>query len=251
MPKQFSVKTGKVIGRGHLLVGKNCQDAFRIKTIQIEDETYHIAWISDGCSEGAYSEVGANLATEFLLNRSIELVEKKFSLEVIPLFLFEDLLIFLRANLANFDLIDPIKQVAFIKNHFLFTLIGYIIGPRHSLIMAFGDGLMIINDQIDLRNFNDESPYPGYHLIDPQFLDPNRRPINQFFDVYFLDTENINKLAIGSDAWVQEPDLLSNIWGHQHPNQIQRLMNLWSDRDKRLSDDATLIVVESTNTEGG
>lgn len=249
MPKLFSVKVGKVIGRGHLLVGKNCQDSFRIKTEVINDDTYYVAWISDGCSEGERSEVGAHLATQFLLNRSIELIkDDSLPLEAISIFLYDDLQKFLKTNLDSFGFTDPLQKVSYIKDHLLFTLIGFIIGPKHSLIMAFGDGLIILNNEIVLRDFNDESPYPAYHLIDPQYLNPNRRPIDDFFEIYPIDTQSITRLAIGSDAWLQEQDLLENIWGYQHPNQIQRFMNLWSERDKHLNDDATLIVVEPINT---
>lgn len=251
MPKQFSVKPGKVIGRGHILIGKNCQDSIRVKTIIDNEDTYHIAWISDGCSEGSYSEVGSNLATTYLLNKTISYIKNGVSEDLIPYFLFQDLANYLNFILQISDISDqknPIEKVAFVKDHLLFTLIGYIIGPESTTILAYGDGVFIVNDQIYFRDFNDASPYPGYLLIDPQYLDPNRTPMNQFFDVYVYDTENIDKLAIGSDAWIQEKDLLDKIWGHVHPNQIQRLMNLWSEKDKRLSDDATLVVVESQQT---
>ena len=110
--------------------------------------------------------------------------------------------------------------------------------------MAYGDGLVIINDEVYKRDYHDESPYPGYLLIDQKYLDPNRRPIGQEFDIYMVKTANIKKLAIGSDAWLQEFDLVSHVWGHKHPNQVQRNMNIWSD-EKKLADDASIIVVEA------
>ena len=248
MPANFFIKSGKIIGRSHLLSGKNCQDALRTTTLDIQDRSFQFAWIADGCSEGRYSETGANLATEFLINQTAKYLQIDIDLDYISLFLYDDLLKFLRINLQSFSFQNELQRVDYIKNHLLFTLIGFIIGPEESLVMAFGDGVVLINDDQIFRNFNDESPYPAYHLIDGRYLNPNRRKIESEFDIYPIRTADLQKLAIGSDAWIQEPDLLSQIWGHPHPNQIQRNLNLWSDRDRRLSDDATLVVAERINS---
>ncbi|TRZ53046.1 hypothetical protein D4S03_02480 [bacterium] len=244
MSPPFAVKTGKVIGRSHILSGRNCQDSLKSTSFEINGQTFIIGWISDGCSEGAYNEVGANLATEFLLNQTIAFVKANVSPVLIPLFLFEDLLAFLKTNLESQPLSSPQKQSVYIRDFLLFTLVGFIIGPKHSLVMAYGDGLVIINDQVHKRDFNDESPYLGYHLIDPKYLDPDRRPIGKAFDTYTIETAYIQRLAIGSDAWLQEFDLVEKLWGHKHLNQVQRNMNIWSD-EKKLADDASIIVVES------
>ncbi len=245
MTSNLAVKTGKVIGQGHIFNGRNCQDSLRSTSFEIDDQKYFIGWISDGCSEGLYSEVGSSLATEFLTNRTIAFIKNAISLEVIPSFLFEDLLIFLKINIENQPFETPQQQSAYIKDFFLFTLIGFIIGPKHSIVMAYGDGLVIINEKVHKRDFNDESPYPGYLLVNPKYLSSTRRPISKEFDVYSIKTADIKKLAIGSDAWLSEFDLISQIWGHKHPNQVQRNMNIWS-QEKRLIDDASIIVVETT-----
>lgn len=244
MQPQFTLKTGKIIGRSHILAGRNCQDSLRTTMSEIDGSRYLIGWISDGCSEGAYSEIGSNLATEFLLNRTIGYLQEDIPLEIIHLFLFEDLLSFLKSNLTSQFIKTPQKQALYIKDFLLFTLVGIIIGPKNSVVMAYGDGLVIINDEVYKRDFHDESPYPGYLLIDPRYLDPHRRPINHDFDTYAVKTANIKRLAVGSDAWLQEFDLISQVWGHKHPNQIQRNMNIWSD-EKKLTDDASIIVIEA------
>ncbi|KKT39847.1 hypothetical protein A3K29_00695 [Candidatus Collierbacteria bacterium RIFOXYB2_FULL_46_14] len=244
MQPQFTLKTGKVIGRSHILAGKNCQDSLKTAITVVGVHQYLVGWISDGCSEGAHSEIGSNLATEFLLNRTLDYLADDIPLEIIHLFLFEDLLSFLKSNLLSQSLKTPQKQALYIKDFLLFTLVGFIIGPKNSTVMAYGDGLVIINDEVYKRDYHDESPYPGYLLIDQKYLDPNRRPIGQEFDIYMVKTANIKKLAIGSDAWLQEFDLVSHVWGHKHPNQVQRNMNIWSD-EKKLADDASIIVVEA------
>lgn len=240
----LTVKSGKVIGRGHLLASRNCQDSLKTFSFTLQDKIYHVGWISDGCSKGAYSEVGSTLATQFLTNQSVLYLKDGVPLEAIPLFLFEDLLIFLRQNLTSQNLPTPQDQAQYVNDYLLFTLVGFLIGPKSSQVMAYGDGLVIINDQIYRRDFQDESDYPGYLLLDPRYLNPSRRLLPSGFDIYPLKTADIQKLAIGSDAWLSDFDLLDHIWGHSHPNQIQRNLNIWSDQ-KRLADDASLIVVET------
>ncbi len=244
MTNLFSLKAGKVIGRSHILAGKNCQDAYKLGSLDVQGKSFHVGWISDGCSAGAHSEVGSNLAAEFLYNQSVEYLKDEIPLEIIPLFLFEDLISFLKSNLKSHLFKTLQDQALYINNYLLFTLTGFIIGPNHGLVMAYGDGLVIINDQVYKREFNDESPYVGYLLIDSKFLNPIRHPISEQFDVYPFKTDKLKKLAIGDDAWLKEYDLISQVWGHKHPNQVQRNMNIWSD-EKKLIDDATIIVVEA------
>lgn len=244
LSRKFTIKSGKVIGRSHIFSGRNCQDSLRQSSVEVDGQTYIVGWISDGCSEGEHSEVGSNLATAFLLHQTIKYLNRHIDLGIIAYFLFEDLQQFLQANLESFQFLTPQEKSIYIKNFLLFTLVGFIIGPKHSVVLAYGDGLIIINDDIFKRDYNDESPYPGYLLIDPKYLSPNRRPINKEFDVYALETANIKKLAVGSDAWLQEFELVSLLWGQKHPNQVQRNMNLWSD-EKKLADDASIIIVES------
>lgn len=245
MPIAFSIKAGKVIGRSHFMAGKNCQDAYKSDTVTIHSKIYHIGWISDGCSAGAHSEVGSNLAVEFLFNRTVEYLTDRVPFEAISLFLFEDLLSFLKINVESQMFKTPQQQALYINNFLLFTLVGFIIGPTQSLVMAHGDGLVIINDDVYQRDFDDASPYIGYLLIDPSYLNPNRRTVPEEFDVFLIKTESIKKLAIGDDAWIKEFDLIPKLWGHKHPNQVQRNMNIWSD-EKKLVDDASIIIVEAT-----
>lgn len=245
MSKSFTLKSGKVTGRNHLLSLRNCQDSLKTVSLEINHEQYYLGWIADGCSSGLYSEVGANLATEFLIHQSISLLRDDFPGEIIPLFLFEDLLTFLKINLDSQPLDSPQEQATYIHNFLLFTLIGFLIGPRHTTVMAYGDGLIVLNDQVYLRDFQNVSPYPAYLLVDPKYLKSDSNLFKREFDLYHIDSNNLEKLAIGDDAWLPEMELISQIWGHQHPNQIQRNMNIWSDQ-KKLADDASLIVVETT-----
>ncbi len=246
MTSPFTLKKGKVVGQAHLADFKNCQDSLETAHIEIKGKTYIVGWVSDGCSFGAHSEVGSNLATQFLTNKSVEYLERGVSIEIIPLFLFDDLINFLKINLKSQSHKTAQKQAAYINDFLLFTLTGFIIGPKKSIVMAHSDGLVIINEDVHKREFGDEPPYVGYLVIDPIYLKPDRRPVDTRFDIYSIPTAEIKKIAVGTDGWLKELDLLPELWNHKHPNQVQRNMNIWSD-NKRFSDDTSIIVVEKVD----
>lgn len=249
MPK-FALKTGKVIGYDHLQTGKNCQDSLSVRQFSLSDGDYQIVFLSDGCSladvkpEFSHSEVGASLATEFLATQSENYLRSGIHPSIIPFFLYDDLLAYLQSivNLQGYQ--QPIDIVNFVKHYLLFTVIGFIITPKHGLIVANGDGLIVFNNEIYTRSFDDKPPYLGYHLIDQKYLTSTPSAIPTSFDVLEFDSENLQRLAIGSDAWLSNLDLIPQFWNHTHPNQIQRNLNVWSKIDHKLLDDATLAILE-------
>src|SRR6266568_2543972 len=63
-------------------------------------------------------------------------------------------------------------------------------------------------------------------------------------------SETLKRLAIGSDAWMEEQALLDQVWGLKPPAGLQLQMNRWSDA-RHLKDDASMIVVELETTTRG
>src|SRR6266851_3553756 len=221
---------GIVPGRGHILDARNCQDALSSITFEINSKSYVAGVVADGCGGGKHSEVGAQLAVQFIPREIRRLVKNGLSLEPIPNHLFE--------------------LVHFVNHHFLFTVLGFIVGPEQTLVFAAGDGIVIINDDIHLRDQHNAPAYIGYHLIDRRYLGEDATPLASAFDLYILPTETLKRLAIGSDAWMEEQALLELVWGLKPPAGLQLQMNRWSDA-RRLKDDASMIVVElETPTRG-
>jgi len=52
---QFEYASGSIIGRNHVLAGKNNQDAYHISV----NERFIAVVVCDGCGSGKHSEVGA------------------------------------------------------------------------------------------------------------------------------------------------------------------------------------------------
>lgn len=239
----FGVKTGLVTGRDHILSGKNCQDAVRSAVFPVQGEQYLAAFICDGCSSGRYSEVGANLGAYYLLNQSIKLIANGLSLSMLPAILYGDLQDYLFWLLNGFPQ-DPAEQSLYIQDYFLFTIVGVVIGPKKTVVLNAGDGFIKINDEIIIKDYNNEPPYAAYHLVDERYLSPLRRPIPKEFEVSIRDTNSLDKIFLGSDSWIDYPNLVDELWGLNHPNAVQRKMNLWSSNQHFLQDDASAVVIE-------
>ncbi len=244
---ELKVRTGIVTGREHLVYGINCQDSLFAKTFEHEGYTYHIGVVSDGCGEGERSETGAHLATSFLIYKMEKLVRDGYSIKFILRKLYFELLRFLKKILTAYDLKHlPAEEVDVIKNHFLFTVIGFIIGPDDTVIFAVGDGVVLINDFLDVRDQKNTPTYPTYHLVSSKYLKSDRTYIPKEFDVYDVKTENMQKLAVGTDSWQYELDSLFLLFNEEQKTTPQRLMNVLSQKEKRFKDDAAIITVTKT-----
>lgn len=242
----FSVKSGLITGRNHLVYGLNCQDSILTKEFVLKEKTYYIGAISDGCGEGKRSEVGAHLAVSYLVNKTYELILSNTEEEDIPPLLFRGLVETL-GNLKNSVLShnsSAEEDVNFIKEHLLFTALGYLITPSLCLIYALGDGVVLLNDFIDIRDENNHPNYIAYNLIDERYLKKSRRPLPKLFDVYRIPTTSLERLAIGTDAWEDELGVLVSLWDEKICKNVQRTMNVLSSKEKRFKDDGAIIIVK-------
>lgn len=245
----FDLKTGKVIGYEHLRLGLNCQDAIASKQFILNDKQNTIVVIADGSSVAEdnphliHSEVGAQLTVDFLLRRIHQYMVHGYHTPTIHHFLFDDLIDFYQITVNNQGFGTNQEMVEFIKHHLLCTILILITTPTYGLVLRYGDGIIVIDDQVFTFDYSDHPPYVGYLLI-PQQLKINANQLPQGFEVIEFDPNLVQKIAIGSDAFVPNQDLIPLFWRHKHPNQIQRNLNIWSKIDHKLLDDASLAVLE-------
>lgn len=242
----FVQKKGKVTGRGHIVYGLNCQDALLTRSFEYNGFTYHIGAVADGCSEGMHSELGAELGVAFSVTKIEELIKGGMPVKVIPGALYVMLVEYLRQVTGPFQLLSEpyARMVSFIKEHLLFTLIGFIVGPDDTVVFAAGDGLVAINDLTDLRDQQNMPMYIAYHLVEKSYLQTKPSAMPSKFDVYELKTADLKTLAIGTDAWAQELDVLLQILSDECPANVQTLMNRLSSKEKRFQDDASIILIK-------
>lgn len=240
----FRVRSGVISGRDHRIYYQNCQDALAVREITIAGQEYIIGAVSDGNGEALHSEVGANLLTQFVVNEVPLLLAGEVPIDEIPSALYPRAVGYLRSVASSMYFTNPKELVAFVKEHLLCTLLGFVISAQQGVIFSAGDGVVVVNEEVNLIDQGDEPTYLGYHLVDRRFLQETASSLPQAFDVWALVTADLQRLAIATDGLTREPDLLDKIWGFTHPRGLQRTMNVWSKKEKRFWDDAAMIVLE-------
>lgn len=235
----LNVRTAQVIGRDHILRGINCQDSYAV----IERDAYAIGVICDGCGEGKKSEIGATLAADYLAGKAAKLFDAGILLADLPGLLYPHMIDYLR-DLVQVS--EPGNPFGFICDHLLFTILGMIVTRDGGVIFAAGDGLVMIDDDVNVRDQGNQPSYIAYHLLAPAGI--NGRELPDSFDIYALP-DDWERLVIASDGF--EVDLLSDLWDITHPRGLQRRLNLWSNREHRFHDDATLITLERALNHAG
>lgn len=155
----FEVTGGSVLGRDHLLAGRNNQDAFGWR----QDAAGLAAVVCDGCGSAPRSEVGAVLFARLLP----ELFLRGLARGLVP----------------GRDLLDEVQREAIAKlrvvaealggdrresvhDFFLFTIVGAVLHERGACLFSLGDGLALLNsERIDIGPFEGNAPpYLAYGL---------------------------------------------------------------------------------------
>src|SRR5262249_53952557 len=136
---------------------------------------------------------------------------------------------------------EPAKaeMAGFAGTYLLATTLGFIVGEEKTVIFAAGDGLVMVNDRVMMRDEGNGPRYPAYDLLDPAFLEGNVAA-RAGFEVISLDTVEVERLAIWTDGF--DPALGEQIWDLGGPRSLQRKLNVWA-KQKLFSDDTTGITV--------
>jgi len=258
LQQRFVLSGGSVAGRAHLLAGGGNQDAaiWRCAPHGL------VAVVTDGCSAGKQSEVGAHLVARLVataLHASMansntpidELLEgtRRATLQHLAAL----------APALSDDLQDTVRCLL------LCTVVGLLVTAEVTAVFALGDGYYAVNgEEHRLGPFlGNAPPYLAYGLLagDPETHPPALR----FHICQQLPTADVQSLLIGSDGLVDlaaaaEQQLpggnervgpLTQFWTDPrfttHPDRVRRRLaqanRSVSGQPALLSDDTTLIVV--------
>lgn len=155
------------LGRGNLLLGKNNQDSLHIH----KSEECLIAVIADGCSSCKQSELGAQIATRLcagiiknaVLAGAFDKDRASIDWQQLKISILQGIAN-IAAKLSGADS-STFREV--LHDCFLFTLLITVITPDATTILAFGDGVLILNGDVQvLPQFPDNAPpYIGYEVL--------------------------------------------------------------------------------------
>jgi len=171
------------------------------------------------------------MAAHFLANRGMELLHVDLALEEISARLYTHLLVYLSRLV---ELQQPPSAVDFIRDHLLFTVLGILTRESEGIVVAAGDGSVLVDEHVYQRDENNAPSYVAYNL-----MAVSQAPAA--FDIYQL-ARTWRRVGIASDGFA--PELFGELNGLVHPRSLQRQLNRWSNEDKRFRDDATVVLLE-------
>jgi hypothetical protein len=253
----FDVAAATVIGREHARAGRNNQDACWVRA------SGHglAAVVADGCGSGAQSELGAQLGARRVVEGALALLGQEVPVDS-PGFLQRlgaDVLCFLQA------LSGELGERA-IGEALLFTVVGAVVTPEHTLVFSAGDGVWALNGDVHrLGPFpGNAPPYLAHGLLRPGAVSLRAHTLRPTAEVesLLLGTDGAADLAGARVPERDEPvGPLSQFWSDEryfhNPDALRRRLSLLNRESVRadfpaqrlvrvpglLSDDTTLVVL--------
>lgn len=194
----IKVSSGSVIGKYHVGIGKNNQDAYFAK---VYGDRF-VGVVCDGCGSGECSEVGSNIGGNLL----VRAIEDSFlispTLPSIDLSKFDEIKRLLTVQLSDLAYKIDRSIINSIRDYLLFTIVGAFCDGENVCIFSIGDGFYALNGEVkEIGPYEDNMPpYIAYNAI-PDFVNKNISQEYLNFKVHeMLPFSEFNTLMIGTDG---------------------------------------------------
>ncbi|MBC7544418.1 MAG: protein phosphatase 2C domain-containing protein [Candidatus Sericytochromatia bacterium] len=254
----FAVSSGTIIGREHVRCHRNNQDGL---AVTVTDDIL-VAVVTDGCSSGRYSEIGARLGASWLAHWVPILAERHQSIRS-PQFLQavgDGFLAYLGALVRK---LHPVKAAfpASVQDYLLFTFQVAVMTPAETCIFGLGDGVIGLNDTwITLDPGPDNAPaYLAYRLVQQHLTSP-MGPLVPTIHAH-SPTATIERVLIGTDGAAEidtrseQPlpngeavttlrAMAADIRFARNPSLLQKRLIVLGEVNRSLSDDTTLVLIQ-------
>jgi hypothetical protein len=203
---QFETAAGSIIGTDHVRLHKNNQDA-HVQIYRPEGEgkgEVLVGVVCDGCGDptSPHSEVGAKVGARMLARLLVDLAEPGGDhLGGVRVLALNHLKRIAIDCMSGYDLEQEARGREVLKEHFLFTTVGYVIDPTWATFFSIGDGTLFVNGQrTEIGPFPDNMPpYLTYSLMGSTLLS-NQPELLQFKVHQLLRTRELESFLIGSDG---------------------------------------------------
>ena len=233
---QFGIAGGSVIGSEHAKPGKpgskNNQDAFN----WLHGRNCSFAVVCDGCSSGPHSEVGAQLISQILpkivVSLADEILDANPEASIAPRvnfwrrveeFLLNDILSIIRMMGTG------VSQT--VNDFWLCTIVGALITPQSTYIVAVGDGMYTVNGELYfLKPEEGNAPvYITYQISGTTLTITNPDSLHLRVHNAF-DTESIDTIILASDG---VEDLIKNAETNL-PGKVEKFGSIFQFSDERF-----------------
>lgn len=233
---EFFSAAGSVTGRGHRQAERDGQDGYAL----VACEQVVAAIVTDGCSSGRCSEIGARLGAAWLA----ALIEQRFASVVSDADALAaagdvsgGLLVRLELLARSLDANGRVNASC-VAEALLFGFLAAVVTPRTAIVFGIGDGIVVVDRERSTIDPGPDNapPYAAYGLLGMR-LEPR---------VHFIGpTAGVDVMAVATDGLDGEsslPDLAADPRYTNNPSLLRKRLVVLSDQG-RFSDDATVAVV--------
>jgi hypothetical protein len=188
----FTRTSASIPGHTHRKMGYNNQDALRV----IDTHPHClIAVVADGCGSKPSSEVGAQLAVNFVAEEIARMIDAgenwRENIQQAHLQWAERLVSAQRAE----------ERERFVHDFMLYTLLGVVVEEAETTLFHGGDGVIVINGQVQVIDQGNRPAYLNYALTGKETRDITYQT---------LPTAAIDSLLVGTDGVEDLRDLLQS-----------------------------------------
>jgi hypothetical protein len=234
----FLAVSGSVTGRDHRRAERDGQDGHAV----VVTEHAVAAIVTDGCSSGGASEIGARVGAAWLA----ALVEQSFrggAAEVEAADVTRELLARLELLARSFDPAGDVSA-ARVDHALLFGFLAAVVTPVTTIVFGIGDGIVVVDGRVTVIDPGPENapPYVAYGLVGGSRACIQPR-------IHFVGaTAGVEVIAVATDgaapltADASLPALAADPRYAKNPSLLRKRLVVLSDRGM-FSDDATLAVV--------
>ncbi len=244
-PSNFAALGGSVIGSDHRRALRNNQDGLAFAS----DDGFIVAVVTDGCSSGRASEVGARLGAAYLAARTLDVAPRALDAQATASSVAAAVTEWLDDVASAFGA----RRKDAIADMLLFTFLVAVVGPTRAFVFGVGDGVVSLNGlTLALDAGPDNAPaYAAYGLLGaapPPIVHvdvptPLVRSLaiatDGALDLLARADEALDGGAPqrGLDQFEDDPVYLKN------PSLLQKRLVVIGERNARLRDDTTVALV--------
>ncbi len=231
---------GSLPGREHHRLGRPSQDGHAT----LVRDGLAAAIVTDGCSSGPVSEVGARLFATILLGlveRHAPLLVDEASAASFAGAVTGDLVASLREALALLASACPsTSRETHVERFLLFGFLAAVVHEDVAVVFGVGDGVVVTPEGVTVLDPGPENapPYPAYALLD--MAAPSRVHV-------VARASDVPWLAIATDGLAELPaialaELASDIRYAKNPSLLAKRLRVLGDA-RPFRDDATIAVL--------
>jgi len=234
---KMKIGYGTIQGSAHRKLDYNNQDAVLV----FETDELLIGLVADGCGSGANSEVGAQLAVK----RVAKIIDEKIKLKSDWK---TDLKKDLQAYSRTIAHLHDTSVSHFVKDYLLYTLVGFVKYRDRITVFSCGDGVIVIDDNIQIIDQNNQPKYLNNELNNSQGAEFQFQEFKYEGQKILIGSDGVEDIIAGIDnklipEYLSFNDLMCDEANYYNPVQLPKLLQKYSKKNV-LVDDCTLIMLK-------